>query len=123
MPPGLALRCARPTRGRDNGTGGEIGGPLPYLDQAVEESEHIRTTAEGDAAAESAVLQQVLALHPVMITMDELVRELGEQADAAGREAVERSVRDLTAAGLLHRSGSFVLPSRAALRFEQLLGG
>jgi hypothetical protein len=29
-------------------------------------------------------------------------------------------VRDLVGAGLLHRQGVFVLPTRAALRFEQI---
>lgn len=82
--------------------------------------EEIRSTAVQDAATESAVLQQVLALHPTVITLTELARELGE---SNARDAVERAVRDLTGAGLLHRSESFVLPTRAALRFDELLGG
>jgi hypothetical protein len=32
-------------------------------------------------------------------------------------------VRDLAGAGLLHRHDSFVLPTRAALRFHELLAG
>jgi len=84
----------------------------------LEESAHIRSTAEEDAALESAVLQQVLALHPATLSLDELVRELGEEDDA---EPVERAVRDLTAAGLLRRSEDLVLPTRAALRFDELL--
>jgi len=83
----------------------------------VEESEDIRSTAAEDAALESAALQQVLALHPATITLEELARELGgEDADS-----FERAVRDLVAAGLLRRSGSLVLPTRAALRFDELL--
>ena len=31
-------------------------------------------------------------------------------------------MRDLAGAGLLHRSESLVLPTRAALRFDELLG-
>jgi hypothetical protein len=84
----------------------------------VEENENIRSTAEQDAALESAALQQVLALHPATLSLDELVRELGEEDDA---EPVERAVRDLAAAGLLRRSGDMVLPTRAALRFDELL--
>jgi predicted transcriptional regulator len=82
----------------------------------VDDRENIQSTAEEDTAMESALLQLVLTLHPAAITLEELRRELGED-----RDAVDRAVRDLTAAGLLHRSESFVLPSRAALRFDELL--
>jgi hypothetical protein len=89
----------------------------------VEHRDDIRKTAEEDRAEESAVLQHVLALHPTAITIDELVRELDPGRDSfARRDAVERAVRDLSGAGLLHRSESLVLPTRAALRFDQLLG-
>lgn len=83
----------------------------------------IRKTSDEDRASESAVLLHVLALHPTAITLEELVRELDSEADAfAQRDAVERAVRDLTGTGLLHRSDSLVLPTRAALRFDELLG-
>jgi hypothetical protein len=89
---------------------------------AMDEQEEIRSTAEADAAIESAVLQQVLELHPTSLTLGELVREMGEdRRGAAAREAIERAVDDLAAAGLLHHSDAFVRPTRAALRFEQLL--
>lgn len=89
---------------------------------AMDEQEEIRSTAEADAATESAVLQQVLELHPTSLTLEELIREMGEdRRGLAGREAIERAVRDLAAAGLLHHSDAFVRPTRAALRFEQLL--
>jgi hypothetical protein len=88
----------------------------------VEKGNDIRRTSDEDRAHESAVLQHVLALHPTAITVDELVRELGPGEDRfAERDAVERAVRDLTGTGLLHRSESFVLPTRAALRFDELL--
>ena len=81
----------------------------------------IGTEAE-DAATESVVLQQVLALHPTSLTVAELHRALGAEEDGfAAADAVERAVRDLTGAGLLHRSGSLVVPTRAALRFDELL--
>ena len=83
----------------------------------------IRKTVDEDRAEESAVLQHVLALHPAAVTVEELVRELDPDRDSfSGRDAVERAVRDLAGAGLLHRSESLVLPTRAALRFDQLLG-
>jgi hypothetical protein len=89
----------------------------------VDDKGHIRSTAEADAALESAALQYVLALHPAQTSFDELLRELGNGADEfSRRDAVERAVRDLTAAGLLQRSGPLVLPTRAALRFDELLG-
>jgi hypothetical protein len=86
------------------------------------------TTGADDATIEAAVLRQLLALYPVQLTVDELVRELAGNGTENGgtefafRDAVERAVRELGAAGLLHRNGEVVLPSRAALRFEELLG-
>jgi predicted transcriptional regulator len=84
--------------------------------------DEIRTPAEQDAAVEAAVLRQLLALHPVQVTLEELHRELGiEPEDFEQRDAVERAVRDLVAAGLLHRLEDFAVPSRAALRFAELI--
>ena len=89
----------------------------------MEESEHIRSTSEEDRAAESAVLQHVLHLHPSPTTLEDLTRELsGGRDDPDEREAVERAVRDLAAAGLLLLGDSLIMASRAALRFDQLLG-
>ncbi len=89
----------------------------------MEDRDDIRTTVEEDRAQESAVLQHVLALHPTAITVEELVRELDPDRDSFGqRDAVERAVRDLAGSGLLHQSESLVLPTRAALRFDELLG-
>jgi predicted transcriptional regulator len=89
----------------------------------VTHRDDIRKTVDEDRAEESAVLQHVLALHPAATTVEELVRELDPDRDSfSRRDAVERAVRDLAGAGLLHRSESLVLPTRAALRFDQLLG-
>lgn len=82
----------------------------------MDERRNIRSTAREDARTESAVLQLVLALHPAAVSLDEVAREL-----SGDRDAVERAVRDLTGAGLLHRSGPLVLPTRAALRFDELM--
>jgi hypothetical protein len=82
-------------------------------------------TNEGeDTRVESAVLQRVLDLHPTRVTTDELVRDLaGEEADFAARDSVVRAVRELTGAGLLHRTDDgFVTPTRAAIHFGDLLG-
>lgn len=86
--------------------------------------EDIGKLVEEDAKIEAAVLRQLLALHPVQLTLDEVVREVGggeEEDDFDLRDTVERAVRELATAGLVHHSGELVLPSRAALRFEELL--
>ncbi len=90
----------------------------------MKEVDDIRRTVEEDAVIESAVLAKLLALHPIQLTFEELLREVaGQPEDFGQRDAVERAVRDLLAAGLVHRSNELVLPSRAALRFDELLGG
>jgi hypothetical protein len=43
-------------------------------------------------------------------------------ADFAQRDAIERAVRDLTGVGLPFRSDGLVLPTRAALRFNEIFG-
>jgi hypothetical protein len=83
-----------------------------------------KTTLAEDESVESAVLHQLLELHPTRLTLAELIREIagGDRGDAfAERDAVERAVRDLSAAGLVHRGEQFVEPTRAALRFSDLL--
>ena len=88
----------------------------------MDETEDSWTTTAADAATEAAVMQQLLDLHPVRMTIAELVREVvGQDAQFAERDAVERAVRDLKGAGLLHRSDEFVQPTRAALRLSELL--
>jgi len=87
----------------------------------MDERETIHSTAERDAATESAVLQLVLALHPTPVTCAELARELGADRDAVAHDALERAVRDLGGAGLLHRRADIVLPTRAAVRFDELM--
>lgn len=87
----------------------------------MDETDDSWTPATDDAATESAVLQQVLELHPVLVTAAELIREVGgESPDFARRDAIERAIRDLTGAGLLHNHGAFLMPTRAALRFSEL---
>lgn len=90
----------------------------------MNERDDIRTAGEEDAAVERAVLQYVLAAHPTQTSFDELLREIAaDPEEFAERDAVERAVRDLVVAGLLRSEGGTVLPSRAALRFDELLNG
>jgi hypothetical protein len=89
----------------------------------VTDMDEIRTPDEDDAAIETAVLMQLLALQPARLSFEELLREVAADPDDFGeRDSVERAVRDLAAAGLLRRDGELLTPSRAALRFDQLLG-
>jgi hypothetical protein len=80
------------------------------------------TTRDDDLSMESAVLQRVLDVHPARLTLAELVRELaGEEVDFGTRDAIERAARDLSGVGLLHLADDFVTPTRAALRYSELL--
>ncbi len=85
------------------------------------------TTWDEDDREEAAVLRRVLELHPDTLTRDELVREMtgGGSREFSEFDAIQRAVRDLSAAGLLHRPGEdeAVRPTRAALRFFELSGG
>lgn len=84
--------------------------------------DEITTTWVEDETMESAVLRQLLDLHPTRLTLEELAREVASNGGSfAERDAVERAVRELTGAGLLHRGEEFVAPTRAALRFSELL--
>lgn len=91
---------------------------------AMDAHEDNPTNQSEDARVESALLQRVLDLHPTQVTAAELVRDLaGEEADFGARDAVERAIRELTGAGLLHRTeDGLVMPTRAAVHFGGLLG-
>lgn len=88
----------------------------------MKKTEGYKTTWAEDEEVESAVLQQLLDLHPTRLTLEELTREFSAICgDFGTHDAVERAVRDLTGAGLLHRGEEFVVPTRAALRFGELM--
>ena len=67
-----------------------------------------------DGRTQRAVLGLVIDEHPTLLTLGDLAMEV------EGEDAVVRAVRDLTAIGLLRREGGSVLPTRAALHFDQL---
>jgi hypothetical protein len=78
-------------------------------------------TAAQDLRDQGRVLDEVLALHPEALTLDEVVREVTRaSAEFDERDRVERAVRDLAGGGLLHRNGDLVLPTRAAVLFHAL---
>ena len=77
--------------------------------------------ASDEEQAEQAVLALLLEVHPARLSVDEVVRELTDRPDDfAPRDRVNNALRDLVAAGLVHRHGPFVFASRAAVRFEEL---
>jgi hypothetical protein len=63
---------------------------------------------------ESAVLALVLAEHPTLLTLSDLVMEIDAE------HVVGDAVSSLVAVGLLRREGGSVLATRAALRFDAL---
>jgi len=82
------------------------------------------TTDEEDQREQQVVLHQILELHPHSLTQDELIRELtgGGSRKFADSDAIQRAVRDLAAAGLIHRPGEdeLIRPTRAAVRLHDL---
>ncbi len=74
-----------------------------------------------DAQTESAVLAFVLRNHPAQLTADELALALlGGAGEFQEDDAIRRAVRELAGAGLLHRNGALLSPTRAARYFAAL---
>jgi hypothetical protein len=77
--------------------------------------------AGDDRRTESAVLALLLDEHPIRLTMDELILVLCADPDRADPEdAGKRAVCELVGAGLVHRDGGFLTPTRAAIYFQRL---
>ncbi|HET7121542.1 MAG TPA: hypothetical protein VFI17_09885 [Solirubrobacterales bacterium] len=80
------------------------------------------TTIAEDEHDQAAVLAHLLLLHPAHLTAAELIRELtGGSADFESEDRFSRAIRDLCGVGLVHNNGDLVLPTRAALAFDELL--
>jgi hypothetical protein len=74
-----------------------------------------------DKNTERVVLTLLLDEHPTQLTMDELILVLHADPERGDPEdAGKRAVRELVGAGLIHRQGCFLTPTRAALYFERL---
>ncbi|MET0557508.1 MAG: hypothetical protein ABW065_02385 [Solirubrobacterales bacterium] len=74
-----------------------------------------------DRRTESAVLVNLLAEHPTPLTEDELILLLHadpERGDPGG--AGQNAIRELVAAGLVHRNGRFFSLTRPAVYFARL---
>jgi hypothetical protein len=86
------------------------------------------TPAWQDWTYQRAVLIGLIDLHPVQLTITELIREIAvDPEDFATRDGIERAVFDLEGMGLLHRhdfrnrEDSIVVPTRPALHVFALL--
>lgn len=61
--------------------------------------------------------------HPSQLTIPEVARVFyAPPADFRKNDVVERAIRELVGAGLLHCEGAFLVPTRAALYFVGLEG-
>jgi hypothetical protein len=79
------------------------------------------SVAERDAMTQQAVLSVLLDAHPGQRSVEEVVREMTDRPDEfPARDAINNAIRDLVGAGLLHRHGSFVFATRAAVHFDEL---
>jgi hypothetical protein len=75
-----------------------------------------------DLRDQGVVLIHVLTLHPAHLRLVELVREVtAGSADFADSDRYERAARDLVGVGLLFLGGELLLPTRAALRFNEIV--
>lgn len=74
-----------------------------------------------DRRTESAVMALLLDEHPIQLTMDELILVLCADPDRDDpNDAGMRAVCELVGAGLVHRHGNFLAPTRAALYLSRL---
>jgi hypothetical protein len=86
------------------------------------DDEGATTTALLDDRDQAAILREVLFIYPEALTLDELARQMTFASDAfAQGDRIERAVRDLVGAGLLHQVGPLVLPTRTAVVFNRLM--
>lgn len=77
--------------------------------------------AAEEAEAQRVVLGFLLEVHPARLKVFELCRALyAHPGDFDSKDAVERALRELDGAGLVHCDGGYAVPSRAALYFSRL---
>ncbi len=76
-----------------------------------------------DEQFQRVVLLHLLMVHPSVVSEDELLLAVVGADAATQRDAATRAVRDLHAAGLLHRVDRFVVLTQPAVRAAALLDG
>ena len=76
-----------------------------------------------DLHDQGVVLIHVLTLHPAQLRPAELIREVtAGSANFKDADRFRRAVMDLIGVGLLFESAELVLPTRAAIRFNEIVG-
>ena len=79
------------------------------------------TPSNEDRKVEWTVLSYLLDAHPKQLTIPAVSSKMNEgKAAFESEDAVERAIRQLVGAGLLHCCGGFVLPTKTALYFWAL---
>lgn len=90
----------------------------------TDDSPCIRTPAANDDREQEAILDHLLCEHPDQLTVGELIQEFTRgEGDISYVRQIEHCVAELTGAGLIHREGEAIRPTRAALRFHRLHEG
>ena len=79
--------------------------------------------AQEDEIMQRSILTEVLVLHPAQLTILELALRVETELRSCEQDAVERAVRELNRDGLLTCDCRRIAPSRAAVRFDELIGG
>jgi hypothetical protein len=80
------------------------------------------STAALDLRDQGVVLIHVLTTHPAHLRLVELIREVtGGSAEFEDSDRFERAAGDLVGVGLLFVSGELLFPTRAALRFNEIV--
>jgi hypothetical protein len=83
----------------------------------------LQTPAQEDEIMQRSVFTQVLVLHPAQLTILELALRVETEWRSCEQDAIERAVRELSRDGLLSSDCRRIAPSRAAVRFDELMGG
>ncbi len=75
-----------------------------------------------DLRDQGVVLIHVLTLHPAHLRLVEIVQEVtAGSADFGDTDRFQRAARDLVGVGLLFISDELLMPTRAALRFNEIV--
>lgn len=79
------------------------------------------TTIDRDKISEAAVLRILLDEYPEQLTLDELLLQAnGAQASSNLEDDLKRAICALERAGLVHRQGLVIWPTRPARYFHWL---
>jgi hypothetical protein len=90
----------------------------------TDDSPCFRSPAAEDDREQEAILDHLLCEHPDQLTVGELIQEFTRGKDDRPHvNRIEHGVAELIGAGLLHRDGETLRPTRAALRFHRLHEG